>query len=76
MYHIDAIFNLLRLYFSNHVECFRLDIIFLLNALFGYVWTEKITSVCEPTLRPSEWGKQLHYRALDYYTGDEPAYYK
>ncbi|KAF8116429.1 LOW QUALITY PROTEIN: hypothetical protein N665_0018s0039, partial [Sinapis alba] len=70
--HMDAGINLLRLIYTKHPEWFRSDRICLLDAVFTQVC--KVTGFLDSPVNPDGSGRQPPPGALDYYTGEEPAY--
>ncbi|WZZ64558.1 hypothetical protein YC2023_075928 [Brassica napus] len=72
--HIDAGINLLRLRYTKHPEWFRSDIFCMLDAVFTQMWTAKYSEFLASPANPDGSGKLLPPGALDYYTGEEPAY--
>ncbi|XP_048599602.1 uncharacterized protein LOC125579795 [Brassica napus] len=68
--HMDAGINLLRLRYTKHPEWFRSDRFCILDAVFTQMWTAKYSEF----LLPDGSGKLLPPGALNYYTGEEPAY--
>nr|VDD03999.1 unnamed protein product [Brassica rapa] len=72
--HMDAGINLLRLRYTKHPEWFRSDRICMLDAVFTQMWTAKYSEFLASPANPDGSGKLLPPGALDYYTGEEPAY--
>ncbi|CAF1931405.1 unnamed protein product [Brassica napus] len=72
--HMDAGINLLRLRYTKHPEWFRSDRFCMLDALFTQMWTAKYSEFLASPANPDGSGKLLPPGALDYYTGEEPAY--
>ncbi|XP_056856959.1 uncharacterized protein LOC108836870 [Raphanus sativus] len=69
--HMDAGINLLRLRYTKHPEWFRSDRVCFLDATFSQIWT---SGYSEFLASPDESGRLLPSGALNYYTGEEPAY--
>ncbi|CAN6857713.1 unnamed protein product [Brassica oleracea var. botrytis] len=72
--HMDAGINPLRLRCTKHPEWFRSDRICMLDAVFTQMWTAKYSEFLVSPANPDGSGKLLSPGALDYYTGEEPAY--
>ncbi|KAF3567924.1 hypothetical protein DY000_02013074 [Brassica cretica] len=72
--HMDAGINLLRLRYTKHPEWFRYDRICMLDVVFTQMWTAKYSEFLASPANPDGSGKLLPHGALDYYTGEEPAY--
>ncbi|CAF1723753.1 unnamed protein product [Brassica napus] len=72
--HMDAGINLLRLRYTKHPEWFRSDRFCILDAVFTQMWTAKYSEFLASPANPDGSGKLLPPGALDYYTGEEPAY--
>nr|VDD29990.1 unnamed protein product [Brassica oleracea] len=72
--HMDASINPLRLRCTKHPEWFRSDRICMLDAVFTQMWTAKYSEFLVSPANPDGSGKLLPPGALDYYTGEEPAY--
>nr|VDD54532.1 unnamed protein product [Brassica oleracea] len=72
--HMDAGINLLRLRYTKHPEWFRSDRFCMLDAVFTQMWTAKYSEFLASPANPDGSGKLLPPGALDYYTGEEPAY--
>ena len=71
---MDAIINLLRLRYTKHPERFRSDRICMVDAVFTQMWTAKYSEFLASPANPDGSGKLLPPGALDYYTGEKPAY--
>ncbi|KAL0688086.1 hypothetical protein Bca4012_087763 [Brassica carinata] len=72
--HMDAGINLLRLRYTKHPEWFRSDRFCILDAVFTQMWTAKYSEFLASPANPDGSGKLLPPGALNYYTGEEPAY--
>uniref|UniRef100_A0A0D3E5T5 Ubiquitin-like protease family profile domain-containing protein n=1 Tax=Brassica oleracea var. oleracea TaxID=109376 RepID=A0A0D3E5T5_BRAOL len=72
--HMDASINPLRLRCTKHPEWFRSNRICMLDAVFTQMWTAKYSEFLVSPANPDGSGKLLPPGALDYYTGEEPAY--
>ncbi|CAN7135472.1 unnamed protein product [Brassica rapa subsp. narinosa] len=59
---------------DTHPEWFRSDRICMLDAVFTQMWTAKYSEFLASPANPDGSGKLLPPGALDYYTGEEPAY--
>ncbi|KAF8106367.1 hypothetical protein N665_0142s0006 [Sinapis alba] len=62
--------------YTKHPEWFRSDRICLLDVVFTQVWSAKYTEFLDSPVNPDGSCRQLPPGALDYYTGEEPAYCK
>ncbi|CAN6983753.1 unnamed protein product [Brassica oleracea var. botrytis] len=59
---------------DTHPEWFRSDRFCILDAVFTQMWTAKYSEFLASPANPDGSGKLLPPGALDYYTGEEPAY--
>ncbi|KAH0872754.1 hypothetical protein HID58_070116, partial [Brassica napus] len=59
---------------DTHPEWFRSDIFCMLDAVFTQMWTAKYSEFLASPANPDGSGKLFPPGALDYYTGEEPAY--
>ncbi|CAF2057400.1 unnamed protein product [Brassica napus] len=59
---------------DTHPEWFRSDRFCMLDAVFTQMWTAKYSEFLASPANPDGSGKLLPPGALDYYTGEEPAY--
>ncbi|CDY12350.1 BnaA06g19940D [Brassica napus] len=73
-HHMNVGINLLTLRYTKHPEWFRSDRICMLDAVFTQMWTAKYSEFLASPANPDGSGKLLPPGALDYYTGEEPAY--
>ncbi|KAF8083325.1 hypothetical protein N665_0781s0003 [Sinapis alba] len=66
-----------RYYPFSHVDLKRYmsDRIFLMDSVFSQMWSEKYQEFLDSPANPDGLGRQLPLGFLDYYTGEEPAYY-
>lgn len=71
---MDAGINLLRLRYTKHPEWFRSDRVCFLDAAFSQIWTSGYSEFLDSPASPDGSGRLLPAGALNYYTGEEPAY--